>query len=172
MPWWLDDFLKAAKHQITILCFLPSWARSSVSISFFPHKLLSAHDFCSIQYFACFSHLELWHYQGCYLPRICNPESLLCARTLEKLRQPGSVDVVGKKRQSVEAHLSRMKVWMIAFQIGMPPVGASTSSLSPLDVDFTHLCPTKKQNVKEATSPHVLLVFTYALARHWALGFA
>lgn len=130
------------------------------------------HDFCSIQYFACFSHLELWHYQGCYLPRICNPESLLCARTLEKLRQPGSVDVVGKKRQSVEAHLSRMKVWMIAFQIGMPPVGASTSSLSPLDVDFTHLCPTKRQNVKEATSPHVLLVFTYALARHWALGFA
>ncbi|KAM7333586.1 hypothetical protein ACRRTK_006906 [Alexandromys fortis] len=30
---------------------------------------------------------------------------------LEKLRQPGSVDVLGKKRQSVrEAHLSRMKV--------------------------------------------------------------
>lgn len=79
---------------------------------FLPHNLLSAHDFCSIQYFACFSHLELWHYQGCYLPRICNPESLVCARMLEKLRQPGSVDVVGKKRQSVrEAHLSRMKIW-------------------------------------------------------------
>lgn len=140
---------------------------------FFPHKLLSAHDFCSIQYFACFSHSELWHYQGCYLPRICNPESLLCARMLEKLRQPGSVDVVGKKRQSVrEAHLSRMKVWNDSLSDRHATCWGSTSSLSPLDVDFTHLCPTTRQNVKEATSPHVLLVFTYALARHWASGFA
>lgn len=137
-----------------------------------PHNFLSPRDFFSVQYFTLFFTLGTLTLPG-MLPLFVTL-NLSCALMFRKLRQLDPVvDVVEKKAFYWRGTFEQNKdlKWQPFRWACLSPAEASTSSLSSLKVEFYQLLPQKWQNEKEATSSHVLLIFS-PLARHWTLGTA
>lgn len=131
-----------------------------------PHNLLSPCGFCSVYYSALFFIMRTLTFQGCYLPQFVTL-NLSCALMFRKLRQLGPVVVVLEKEAVC---------WRGIFEQNKDPkwqpftqachlLGPLPGHCLPWKWSSTHLCPLKRQNEKEDTSSHVLLVFS-PLARH------
>lgn len=168
-----EDFLQAANTKSQLFASCHHGPGPRFLMLSLPHNLLSPCSFCSVQYSTLFFKLGTLTLPGMLLTTICDPESLLCS-DVQKAETAGPSWCCSWEQGSLlERHIwAEYRSEMAAFQISMSfTCWGLYHFIITLGRGVLPTSAPKRQNEKEATSSHVLLVFS-PLVRPWASGSA